>query len=104
MAVKRKVRHGCVMAADDPHFRLRLPSDLRDQLREAATANRRSINAEIVARLEATFPPAGFEQRKRYEILRQQRDDAARNLQDFQQRLARLEAEIEQLKPEVEKP
>lgn len=43
------------MAADDPHFRLRLPADLRDRLRDTAEQNRRSINAEIVARLEASF-------------------------------------------------
>lgn len=57
MAVKCKVRHSCVMAADDPHFRLRVPEELRDRIRDAAEANKRSMNSEIVARLEDTFAP-----------------------------------------------
>ncbi|RYE60940.1 MAG: Arc family DNA-binding protein [Hyphomicrobiales bacterium] len=43
------------MSADDPHFRLRVPAELRDRIRDAAEANKRSMNAEIVARLEQTF-------------------------------------------------
>jgi hypothetical protein len=39
------------MSRDDHQFRIRLPEELRDDLRDLAAANRRSINAEIVARL-----------------------------------------------------
>lgn len=35
----------------------RLPADLADKLRNVAEANNRSMNAEIVARLEASFAP-----------------------------------------------
>ena len=35
-------------------FALRMPDGLRDQIRAAAEANGRSMNAEIVARLAAT--------------------------------------------------
>lgn len=45
----------CVMAVDDPHFRLRIPEALKKRVTEAATKNHRSINAEIVSRLESTF-------------------------------------------------
>lgn len=55
MEVNRKVRHRCVMARDDPHFRLRLPADLKARVEEAARAANRSINAEIVQRLEGSF-------------------------------------------------
>lgn len=34
---------------------VRFPEGMRDQIAEAAKANNRSMNAEIVARLEATF-------------------------------------------------
>ena len=43
------------MARDDPHFRLRLPPELKAQVEEAARAAGRSINTEIVQRLEASF-------------------------------------------------
>ena len=55
MAVKQNVRHMCVMARDDPHFRLRVPDELRARIADAAKANNRSINAEILSRLERSF-------------------------------------------------
>lgn len=36
-------------------FMLRLPDGMREKIKVAAEANKRSMNAEIVARLEATF-------------------------------------------------
>lgn len=36
------------MTQEDSQFRLRLPTDLRDYLRESARLNERSINGEIV--------------------------------------------------------
>ncbi|RJG10912.1 Arc family DNA-binding protein [Pseudomonas cavernicola] len=36
----------------------RFPYSLYEQLKKAADANRRSVNAELVARLEASFGPA----------------------------------------------
>lgn len=45
------------MARIDPHFRLRIPSDLLQRLAADATANNRSTTAEIVARLEASSNP-----------------------------------------------
>jgi len=36
-------------------FMVRLPGDMRDRIAEAARANSRSMNSEIVARLEASF-------------------------------------------------
>ncbi len=45
---------------DTYRSQFRLPSELADKLREAAEASGRSLNAEVVARLEASFvPPAG---------------------------------------------
>ncbi|WP_408906639.1 Arc family DNA-binding protein [Roseomonas sp. CAU 1739] len=43
------------MAREDPKFMLRLPGDMRDRITEAAKANNRSMNAEIVARLDRSF-------------------------------------------------
>jgi hypothetical protein len=47
--------HRCGMSREDPHFRLRFPEALRHKVEEAAQANKRSMTAEILARLEASF-------------------------------------------------
>lgn len=36
-------------------YQLRLPEELRDKIKESAKAHNRSMNADIVARLEASF-------------------------------------------------
>lgn len=43
------------MARNDPQVNLRFPADLKDRLDVAAQANKRSLTAEIVARLERSF-------------------------------------------------
>ncbi|WP_026618318.1 Arc family DNA-binding protein [Ensifer sp. WSM1721] len=43
------------MARQDPHFRLRLPEDLKSRIEDAAARNHRTMTSEIVARLESTF-------------------------------------------------
>lgn len=46
------------MSRLDSQIKLRLPPDLKTQLVYAAAVNGRSINAEIVNRLEASFTQA----------------------------------------------
>lgn len=41
-------------------YMLRLPDGMRDQIKAAAEANNRSMNAEIVARLTDSFDQARF--------------------------------------------
>lgn len=43
------------MKQTDPQFKLRIPPALKAQIDQAAAENRRSLNAEIVARLEESF-------------------------------------------------
>lgn len=43
------------MSRTDPQFKLRVPAALRMQIEQAAQATRRSMNAEMVVRLEASF-------------------------------------------------
>ncbi|AHY43863.1 MULTISPECIES: Arc family DNA-binding protein [Stutzerimonas] len=43
------------MSRTDPQFKLRMPAALRAQVEQSAWAARRSLNAEIVIRLEASF-------------------------------------------------
>ena len=54
---------GCLMSPDFPSrgldkFVLRLPDRMRDKIGVAARANKRTMNAEIVQRLEASFASA----------------------------------------------
>lgn len=43
------------MSRADQQFKLRMPAALRAQVERSAWAARRSLNAEIVIRLEASF-------------------------------------------------
>lgn len=43
------------MSRTDPQFKLRMPAALRAQVDQSAKAARRSLNAEIVIRLESSF-------------------------------------------------
>lgn len=43
------------MSREDPQMKIRLPADLKDSIEAAAKELGRSMNAEIVARLEETF-------------------------------------------------
>ena len=49
------------MSRNDPQMKIRLPLELKESIEAASTANSRTMNSEIVARLQASFhiPPAG---------------------------------------------
>lgn len=49
------------MARDDPQLKLRLTADMKDQVVKAAIDSGRSVNAEIVARLEQSFQARDWE-------------------------------------------
>ncbi|WP_125361827.1 Arc family DNA-binding protein [Stenotrophomonas sp. 278] len=50
------------MSREDPQFKLRMTEELRDQIAEAARANNRSMNAEIIGRLEESFASKSLDQ------------------------------------------
>ncbi|HAT7704158.1 Arc family DNA-binding protein [Enterobacter hormaechei] len=43
------------MSREDPQLRIRLPIELKEKIEEASRANNRSMNAEIVRRLDSSF-------------------------------------------------
>lgn len=47
--------HHSGMKQTDPQYKLRIPQELKDKIEEAAEANGRSMNAEIVQRLQDSF-------------------------------------------------
>ncbi|MGD9773858.1 Arc family DNA-binding protein [Diaphorobacter sp.] len=46
------------MSRDDPQMKIRLPAELKACIEAAAATNRRTLNAEIVARLVESFEPS----------------------------------------------
>jgi hypothetical protein len=49
------------MAREDPQFKLRMTEDLKAAIERSAAANNRSMNAEIVARLDGSISKEAFE-------------------------------------------
>jgi len=49
------VHYSLDMTREDPQMKLRMPADLRDRIAEQAKHNGRSMNSEIIARLEGSF-------------------------------------------------
>ena len=45
------------MARGDPTIYMKIPADLKDLLEASSAANRRSMTAEVVARLQGSFGP-----------------------------------------------
>ncbi len=70
-------------------FKARIPDDLHSQIKAAAKANRRSANAELVSRLEATFAPTASELNASIAELIDQHIDA-----QVQQRLRQIAMKI----------
>lgn len=52
----------------DPQYKLRMSEELHAQLKAAAEANKRSMNAEIVARLEASMSASAKNENIRNDI------------------------------------
>lgn len=63
------------MARDDPQMKLRLPEEMRDRLKAAADTRGRSMNAEIIHRLES------------YDAMERDIDTLHAALEDREQRL-----------------
>ena len=82
------------MSREDTQLKFRVPDGLKARLNEAATANRRSLNAEITARLEASFgngrpAPVLSKAAAKAALERDEEDDWRA---DIERRLAKLES------------
>lgn len=70
------------MAREDAHFRLRIPEALKRRIEGEASANNRSITAEILVRLERSFEDA------------EKIEELDENMADVYRRLERLEEQM----------
>lgn len=85
---------------ESDRFMLRLPDGMRDRIKTAAEANNRSMNAEIVARLQATFEAHSKDMQRRIKFPREglfglgispdTEDLAADDLSDIRQGIAEI--------------
>lgn len=88
-------------------FQVRMPAGMRDRIAQAAKENGRSMNAEIIHRLERTFeideltadPGVELVLRPRYEEI-----DPAELLQDLMHQLDYMRERLEQLRLEDNRP
>lgn len=79
------------MKQEDPQFKLRLKPELKERLEESAKANTRTLGAEIVSRLEASFVAQDADGR------------AARFTEGAQEELARLAEQVSRLMHSIER-
>lgn len=79
-----------IMSREDPQMKIRLPADLKRKIEEAADEAKRTMNAEIVSRLEASFLRSG-----------EGLGEASILLMRAQQELERSMAEINQTIPDI---
>lgn len=72
-------------------YKLRLPEELRDKIKESAKAHNRSMNADIVARLNHTFVEGSeltITKREYYELFKSDFDLIAEELRVLIKQLA----------------
>lgn len=95
----------------DPQFKLRFTPELRDQIEAAAKANTRTMNSEIIARLEESFTFPQTEYRLRAEIaeMNQVTEGLHQEILEFQDQIKRQKereidnlAEIKRLRTELQ--
>lgn len=71
------------MSRDDPQLKLRLPQDLKDMVEQAAKDHGRSINAELVYRIEQSFSHQPDEKDRVIEKQQQVIDDAIAKINEI---------------------
>jgi hypothetical protein len=79
---------------EQDRFMVRLPEGMRDTLKAIAEANRRTMNAEIVARLEASFQSSAARDKHW--------TDAVRGLPSATGDVERLQSQIDKLTARVD--
>ena len=86
------------MAREDHQLKFRVPAILKAKLEAYAEQNKRSLNAEIIARLEESLPDPDARERReeeRYRLrLQAEKDETVRMLKDMQERLDANEGQL----------
>ena len=91
VAVKTVMVHRCRMT-EETQMKIRLPKALKDQIEASALESNRSLNAEIVSRLQNSYPDVAWEAENRQRRAMKQSVVSAP---------AFLESEIETLRDQI---
>lgn len=78
-------------------FMLRFPEGLRERIKVAAEANSRSMNSEIIARLEDTLITESYSEALEIHGVKSDLERKARDSAGIQQRLTAIEEKLERL-------
>ncbi|MBW8285050.1 MAG: Arc family DNA-binding protein [Rhizobium sp.] len=84
-------------SAKQDQFMLRFPDGLRDRIKVAAETNGRSMNSEIIARLEDTLITDSYAESLEIHGVKSDLERKAREAAGIQQRLSTIEAKLDQL-------
>lgn len=87
-------------------FMLRLPNGMRDRIAEEAEKNKRSMNAEIVARLEKSFAASSLDSNPmvHQEFIKEFLDWVVKNYATENKRLVKRIARVQRAKKEPKEP
>ena len=88
------------MSRTDTQLKFRIPPDLKPRLEKAAHTNKRSINMEVIARLEESFKTKSARSRLAKEkLLRLSPDlnDPGDDTRSLQERVTKLENKVRDL-------
>lgn len=90
--VKHKVNLGVPMTDTETHMRIRVPDSLRDKLIEIAERNQRSLNSEVVARLEESLAKADEfqEMKKLVKVLQAQILETASHVENLESQMGNV--------------
>ena len=98
------------MTREDPPLRIRLPRELKLKIQELAKINRRSMNAEIVERLDASIreqarigAPGCMKQAKEADVPEGGEDNSslAKVLEEHEDHFEAVELSVEELRKHV---
>ena len=89
---------GRIPSRGSDQFVVRMPDGMRNRLREAADANGRSMNAEIIARLEGSFPDPDADKKFEKFVLEQREEALVFNMNSIMEQLSHIQTELAEIR------
>lgn len=79
------------MSREDPQLKIRLPLELKEKITQSAADHGRSINSEVVARLEESFEPElKVSETLEFQLMMQSYLDQAQQIKELKTMLEQL--------------
>lgn len=79
------------MSREDPQLKIRLPLELKEKITQSAADYGRSINSEVVARLEQSFEPeVKVSETLEFELMKRSYLDQAQQVKELKEMVEKL--------------